>query len=316
MKTVVLGCQNILIKPSGCNSCFSSLFVSAGKVSPWGFSLTLEGWQFLLSMADEYSHKIFQGLVWLTWLFSQRKLLTSKLLWQDYRSYKLRNTFKNSYGWHLKLTYKYNMSVSQIIDDQWSLSFVCKYYYMIVYYLLWHCTYFDFDNWWAQHARQGMLTHFPNTWFHLSHLFIRLVYVFIFSRLCQTVWSFFRCLDSCFDSYHLIVHALYCSLVWSLCFVDGQQEINHSVLTLKVNNTDTNSFWFNIVEHNCSCTKENFQYLRACDVSQSHSSNRRAKGLTSSLWNTTVVVWTWYYNMTCYTVNRVQLCGLGCLKYA
>ena len=45
------------------------------------------------------------------------KLLTSKLLQQGYKSYKLRNTFRKFYGRHHELTDRYNMSVSQIITD-------------------------------------------------------------------------------------------------------------------------------------------------------------------------------------------------------
>ena len=49
--------------------------------------------------------------------FLRGKLLTSKLLRQGYKSYKLRNAFRMFYGRHHKLIDKYNMSVSHIITD-------------------------------------------------------------------------------------------------------------------------------------------------------------------------------------------------------
>ena len=45
------------------------------------------------------------------------KLLTSKLLRQGYKSYKLSNAFRKFYGRHHELIDKYNMSVSHIITD-------------------------------------------------------------------------------------------------------------------------------------------------------------------------------------------------------
>ena len=88
-----------------------------------------------------------------------------------------------------------------------SLTFVCKFISMLVYYLIWHFTDFDLDNWRGQHVGQGMLTHFANTWFHLSHVFMRLVHVVTFNLMCHFKDHVFRLTDSCFDVFILAYSA-------------------------------------------------------------------------------------------------------------
>ena len=67
-------------------------------------------------------------------------LLTLKLLRQGYRFYKVRNRLKEFYGRHHELTDIYNMSVSQTITGLY-----LQVRLFVGLYLIWCCTYSDFD---------------------------------------------------------------------------------------------------------------------------------------------------------------------------
>ena len=124
----------------------------------------------------------------------------------------------------------------------------------------WHFTDCDLDNWWVQHVGQEMLTRFRNTWFHFSHIFIRLVHVVIFNWLCQILQS--CCTINWFlfwrvPSFTILVYD-YSKNKTTVCFTIEWVQCNCSVFTSDTHNVLCSTYsWRMSVQGGLSGVKTN-----------------------------------------------------------